>query len=176
MQISESDYFAKIQLQEMDKVKLMNRRDIKYWFHTEHLSALIQTVKDNYFILNINGKAELPYSTTYYDTSTNNMFAAHHKGKLNRFKVRRRSYVSSGISFLEVKFKNNKGRTIKKRISSNFGAILFIKTKKDFLSSQVPARGKYRHSKLGYLRTNDPQLLLVRQSRKQPINLDSVGQ
>ena len=116
----------------------MNRMDTKYWFHSEHLAALLQVVKNNYFILNIDGQAELPYTTTYYDTFTNNMFAAHHKGKLNRYKVRRRSYVSSGISFLEVKFKSNKGRTIKKRITSDFGAVEFTETEKDFLSNQIP--------------------------------------
>ncbi|MBR1538872.1 MAG: VTC domain-containing protein, partial [Bacteroidales bacterium] len=36
--------------------------------------------------------------------------------RLVRQKVRTRSYVSSGLSFLEIKRKNNKGRTSKKRI------------------------------------------------------------
>jgi hypothetical protein len=40
----------------------------------------------------------------------------HHNGKLNRFKVRNRSYVDTNTQFLEVKFKNSQQRTIKTRI------------------------------------------------------------
>jgi hypothetical protein len=127
-----------IQLEEMGQVKLMNRTDTKYWFHIEHLQEILQEIKNNYFILEINGESSLPYTTTYYDTLNNNMFTEHHNGKLNRYKVRHRSYVSSGISFLEVKFKNNKGRTIKKRISSEFGNTTFTAKEAEFLSRTIP--------------------------------------
>ncbi len=122
----------------MDQVKLMNRTDTKYWFHADRLQELLQSIKDNYFILKINGTAELPYTTTYYDTEESKMYGAHHNGKLNRYKVRRRSYVSSGISFLEVKFKSNKGRTIKKRISAEFGKTSFTSQEHEFLNDQIP--------------------------------------
>jgi hypothetical protein len=46
------------------------------------------------------------------------MFTGHHNGKLNRFKIRHREYVESNLEFLEVKFKNNKGKTLKKRVES----------------------------------------------------------
>lgn len=121
-----------IQLEEMEQVKLMNRTDTKYWFHFKHLQELLQEIKNDYFVLEINQKSELPYSTTYYDTLNNSMFLEHHNGKLNRYKVRRRSYVSSEICFLEMKFKNNKGRTIKKRISSGFGNIMFTEKENEF--------------------------------------------
>jgi hypothetical protein len=44
------------------------------------------------------------------------MFYDHHNGRLTRFKVRHREYIESGISFLEVKFRSNKGRILKERI------------------------------------------------------------
>jgi len=66
------------------------------------------------------------------------MFTAHHNGKLNRYKIRRRSYVLSGISFLEVKFKNNKGRTIKKRIQTDFGKDGFNDTENAFIWDITP--------------------------------------
>jgi hypothetical protein len=132
------ELFEPISLGEMDKVKLMNRTDTKYWFHARHLYMLLRMVQDNYFILNMHNQVALPYSTTYYDTDINNMFIAHHNGKLNRYKIRRRSYVSSGISFLEVKFKTNKGRTIKKRIPSNFGDSRFNEKEHSFLNEITP--------------------------------------
>jgi hypothetical protein len=133
-----TDFFEFIRLEEMGQVKLMNRTDTKYWFHSEHLQGLLLKIKDNYLLLEIEGESQLPYETTYYDTLYNRMFSEHHNGKLNRYKVRRRSYVSSGISFLEVKFKNNKGRTIKKRISSEFGNTLFTEKENEFLGQIIP--------------------------------------
>lgn len=133
-----TDFFNPIQLEEMGQVKLMNRTDTKYWFHFERLQEILEEIKNDYYVLKINGESELNYATTYYDTENNNMFSEHHNGKLNRYKVRRRSYVSSGISFLEVKFKSNKGRTIKKRIPTEFGTTLFTNQENDFLNRHIP--------------------------------------
>lgn len=138
MQSTATNKFDSIRLEEMDKVKLMNRTDTKYWFHASHISEILHSIMNDYFILKIGGQADLPYGTTYYDTTESNMYTAHHNGKLNRYKVRRRSYVTSGISFLEVKFKSNKGRTIKKRISAEFGKISFTPEENEFLSQHIP--------------------------------------
>ena len=133
-----TEFFDTIQLTEMNQVKLMNRTDRKYWFHTNNLEDVLRSIKDDYFILAIEGKSDLPYATTYYDTLENKMFNDHQNGKLNRFKIRRRSYVDSEISFLEVKFKSNKGRTIKKRIAAEFEAITFTEKENGFLSKTIP--------------------------------------
>lgn len=132
------DYFAPIDLSEMNAVKLMNRTDTKYWFHVSQLHNLLKAVRNSYFILTIKSEVVLLYSTIYFDSVNNQMFTAHHNGKLNRYKVRRRSYVSSGISFLEVKFKSNKGRTIKTRIPSEFGNTLFTDKENEFLREIIP--------------------------------------
>ena len=47
------------------------------------------------------------------------MYITHHNGCLGRQKVRVRRYVDSGLTFLEVKNKNNHRRTRKKRIAIN---------------------------------------------------------
>jgi len=133
-----TDFFDPIQLEEMDRVKLMNRTDRKYWCHFNFLPELLQSIKHNYYSLNIDGENQLPYATTYYDTTKNEMYASHHNGKLNRFKIRRRSYVASGISFLEIKFKSNKGRTIKKRIPADFSNPRFTKPEDEFISTYTP--------------------------------------
>ena len=109
--------FDTIELSEMDKVSLMNRKDTKYWFHKDLLPELLEAIKDSYYVLAIDGERQMPYKTEYFDTPLNQMYVAHHNGKLNRCKVRKRSYLLNGKSFLEIKFKNNKNRTIKKRMS-----------------------------------------------------------
>ena len=45
---------------------------------------------------------------------TGNFFLDHHNRRVNRNKIRFREYVGSNLTFLEVKTKNNKGKTIKK--------------------------------------------------------------
>ncbi|WP_372755554.1 polyphosphate polymerase domain-containing protein [Labilibaculum sp.] len=134
----DTTFFTPIQLKEMDKVKLMNRTDQKYWFHIDSLSELLQEIQQEYFLLHIKGNNQLPYTTSYFDTANNNMFAAHHNGKLNRYKIRRRTYVDSQISFMEIKFKSNKGRTIKKRIPTTFCNNGFTGTEEQFISNQSP--------------------------------------
>jgi hypothetical protein len=58
----------------------------------------------------------LPYTTVYYDTTDVDMFNEHQHGRAVRQKIRIRTYESTGVRFLEIKRKNNKGRTKKKRI------------------------------------------------------------
>jgi hypothetical protein len=53
----------------------------------------------------------------YYDTPDLTMYLIHHDRHLVRDKVRVRTYIDSQLSFCEVKHKNNKGRTKKKRIA-----------------------------------------------------------
>ena len=51
-----------------------------------------------------------------FDTDDFAMYRIHQSGHTGRQKMRFRTYVSSDLQFLEVKTKNNHGRTKKKRI------------------------------------------------------------
>lgn len=108
--------FEPISLAEMDSVKLMNRVDTKFLICNSQLNVLLHKALEDYRVVEIDGLRITPYSTIYFDTEDARMYMMHHNGKLNRYKIRMRSYVNSGISFLEIKKKNNKGRTSKKRI------------------------------------------------------------
>ncbi len=108
--------FAPINLDEMDGVKLMNRTDTKYAFNVNRFETVLSEILDNYRVLEVEGKRLSRYKSLYYDTPGFNLYHKHHNGELNRYKIRHRTYVESNIGFLEVKFKNNKGRTIKDRI------------------------------------------------------------
>ncbi len=108
--------FAPITLEEMDEVKLMNRTDTKFIFSINQLPDILHKAKQNYKVLEINKNRILDYKTLYFDTEDLRMYNLHQNGKLNRYKIRHREYLVSNISFLEIKFKSNKGRTIKKRI------------------------------------------------------------
>ncbi len=108
--------FSPISLQEMDRVKLMDRTDTKFVFKMDQLEALLPQLNNEYRILDINGFRSSKYETLYYDTENFNLYINHQNRKLNRFKIRIRNYVESSLIYFEVKFKNNKGRTIKNRV------------------------------------------------------------
>lgn len=108
--------FRPISLEEMDSVKLMNRTDSKYVFESSKLPIILDTLCKEYKILEIEGSRISRYESLYYDTAELELYHKHQTGKSNRHKIRSRNYVVSKINFLEIKLKNNKKRTIKKRI------------------------------------------------------------
>jgi len=108
--------FGKITLQEMEAVEFQNRMDTKLIFHLDRLPMILAGMKENYQVFEINKYRLNPYQTLYFDTEDLALYLLHHNGKTNRYKIRYRSYLSSDISFFEIKYKNNKGRTIKERI------------------------------------------------------------
>ncbi len=108
--------FEPIFLSEMDNVKLLSRTDKKFLLNLKQLEIWLEEIKCNYRVLEINGVRINAYKSYYFDTPDFDLYKAHHNKKLNRLKIRFRSYLESRIHFLEVKLKTNKGRTIKKRI------------------------------------------------------------
>ena len=105
-----------ITLDEMSSVKLMNRIDTKYVLTRAQLRAILMRIRDAYYAQEVEGNRLSPYSTVYYDTPELTRYLIHHDRHLVHDKVRVRTYVDSHRTFCEVKHKNNKGRTKKKRI------------------------------------------------------------
>lgn len=128
--------FGPISLKEMDAVELMNRTDAKYVFNFKLLPEILNYSKTHYRVLEINGERLFSYKTTYYDTPGFKLFNNHVLGKLNRHKIRHRTYESTGVSYLEVKFKSNKNRTIKWRIKNEINGS-FDKNAIDFLTDRT---------------------------------------
>ena len=108
--------FKKIHLTDMKSVELMNRIDKKFVFKSEKLPKLLNELSEFYNILEVNGNTIQEYKSLYYDTEDRTFFLEHHNERVNRYKVRFREYVGSNLFFLEIKCKNNKGKTLKKRI------------------------------------------------------------
>ncbi len=122
-----------ISLEEMQNVKLLDRTDTKFTFHINKLPEILTIASSHYRILVIDGKRYARYETRYFDTSDYEMFIKHHNGKLNRNKVRFRTYIDSGLHYFEVKFKTNKGRTIKSRVKLETNDFTFIEKAEQLL-------------------------------------------
>ena len=121
-QIERITYLAEqlppITLDEMKSIRLMNRMDTKFVTNTETLIELLKLVQGYYYSQSIDGSRVSSYRTQYWDDlGEHKMFHTHLCGHLPRTKVRVRTYMNSGQSFLEIKKKNNHGKTKKKRIT-----------------------------------------------------------
>lgn len=109
--------FQPITLDDMSSIRLMNRTDTKFVTTRPMLERLLKMASDDYYAQQIDGERMAAYYTVYFDTADCAMYTAHETGHTNRQKLRVRSYVDSHLNFLEVKTKNNRGRTKKKRIA-----------------------------------------------------------
>jgi hypothetical protein len=130
--------FDKVTLPDLDKVQLMNRTDKKFCLHISQLPALLEAIRNDYSLLEIQGRTLFNYDNTYFDTPDNQMFLSHHNGKSIRVKIRIRRYVDSDLNFLEIKLKNNKGWTLKERIEKQEFKPLFTFEEKNFLEQGTP--------------------------------------
>jgi len=108
--------FDPISLAEMDRVELLDRMDTKYVFGSAQLPELLETLRSEYRILEVEGKRGTDYRSLYFDTADLKHYHEHHNGHSFRSKVRFREYVGSGLCYLEVKRKTGRGGTDKKRI------------------------------------------------------------
>ena len=120
-----------IGLDDMKVVRLMNRVDQKYMASADRLEELLEHVAEGYYVQHIlpppcgvlpldNGESMKgylsPYRTLYFDTADLAMYTMHHNKRLNRQKLRVRTYRSTDTTFFEIKTKDNKRKTRKVRI------------------------------------------------------------
>jgi hypothetical protein len=108
--------YLPITLAEMSDVRLMNRTDVKYTTSFSLLPEFLKRLQADYYVQEVNGLRISSYWTMYLDTPDRRMYLDHHNGRRKREKIRVRVYLDSRSVFLEIKSKNNKGRTGKKRM------------------------------------------------------------
>lgn len=138
LSLSNIDELAPITLQEIEGVELLNRKDTKFIFPATKAGSLLDYLKDDYFILEIDGKRISNYFNTYFDTPDRVCYHRHHNRRMNRYKVRIREYSESGLAFLEIKFKNNKQRTLKSRMKIVTGTRDLDASMSGFLEGHSP--------------------------------------
>jgi len=109
--------FEPVNLSEVASVKLMDRIDSKYVTSISELTPFLSLLQHDFFVQEINGNYLSKYFTVYYDTDENDYYRIHQTKKRSRQKIRVRNYVDTHTAFVEVKNKNNKGRTKKVRVS-----------------------------------------------------------
>lgn len=135
------DQLPTIGLDDMKAVRLMNRVDQKYMACVDQLEPLLELIADDYRVQRIAGEPLAPYRTLYFDTDDLAMYTMHHNQKLNRQKLRVRTYRSTDTTFFEIKNKDNKKKTSKVRIPidvSMFDHALEVPEVNSFVNENTP--------------------------------------
>ncbi len=166
------DQMPHISLDEMKSVKLMNRTDTKFVAPRCALAQILKRATKMEYMVQYTTGVLNSYSTIYYDTLGLEMYTMHHNRKLCRQKVRSRTYIESEISFLEIKNKNNRGRTKKIRISVPDTDTTLIKENSEAVKF-IEKNTKYAFSNLRpSLTTEFSRITLVNKEKTERITID----
>lgn len=96
--------------------ELQTRVDRKYILPAPELAAVVAALPAPTRVLEVDGERALRYASRYFDTPALDSFRGAAYGRRRRFKVRARTYVDSGGTFLEVKTRGGRAATVKDRI------------------------------------------------------------
>ena len=153
----------------MRDIRLMNRIDTKFVTTLPVLTKLLDMAQEEYWAQEIDSERNMKYDTTYFDTNRFDMYYVHQSGHTNRQKLRFRTYVSSNLQFMEVKTKNNHGRTKKKRMKVT-DMNLDEQEKLDFIQEHL----KYERADLiPAIRNNFDRITLVNKAKTERLTIDS---
>ena len=95
--------------------KLQTRKDRKYILSRETLEELLAALPADVEVLEIDGRRWSQYRSVYFDTPELDCYRLAATRRPQRFKVRTRTYVDSGLSMAEVKTKSCRSKTVKHR-------------------------------------------------------------
>lgn len=111
---------ARLQPVDLDELnaaaELQTRVDRKYILPRAALASVLADLPDGARVLEIDGERSLRYASQYFDTPDLDSYLGAARGRRRRFKVRARTYVDSGGSFLEVKTRGGRSATVKARV------------------------------------------------------------
>ena len=109
--------FAPISLKQLEANSgMLERIDNKYVVNQDVLRRAIPELARHFDILEIDGRRNFTYDTCYFDNDESRCYTDHHQGRKKRVKVRMRKYLEAGLCFVEVKLKDRRGVTVKKRL------------------------------------------------------------
>jgi hypothetical protein len=98
------------------KAEMLERLDNKYVLDAAILRGAVAKLIVHFDILEIEGRRAFTYDTCYFDDADWQSYFDHHQGRRRRAKVRIRKYVEARLCFVEVKLKDKRGTTVKRRL------------------------------------------------------------
>jgi hypothetical protein len=114
---------APISLEEtVASVSLQTRVDRKYVVTAEVLQSVFGALAEPARALENDGRRVFGYRSIYFDTPDRVAYRRAARSRPDRFKVRTRIYLDSGLGALEVKTRDRSGRTVKVRLPYEFAS------------------------------------------------------
>ncbi|MEV0902328.1 polyphosphate polymerase domain-containing protein [Actinoplanes sp. NPDC049802] len=111
------DRFDPISLDELvGAAALLTRLDRKYVLPAAALGTLLDRMPADVRVLRIDAQRTFGYRSVYFDTAGLDAYRAAAHQRRRRFKIRVRTYLDSGLNFVEVKTRGSRGETVKERI------------------------------------------------------------
>ncbi|PZF99848.1 molecular chaperone [Micromonospora endophytica] len=126
----------------IERAALQTRFDRKYLLPLAEVPELIAGLDPRTQVLEIDGRRAFRYESVYFDTPDLISFRLTAHRRRRRFKIRTRTYLDSGLCWLEVKTRGVRGGTVKDRLPYHL----------DHSSSLAPGRA-FVDSALAALRT-----------------------
>ncbi len=130
--------YQPISLEQMAAVALLDRTDTKYVMSMAQLRQALATLQPDYWMLAVEGKRLHHYRTLYFDSPDFQLYLLHVNGWADRYKVRSREYTDTHLSYLEVKHRTPKDRTIKQRLATSAQITWLSPEAEDWLAGVFP--------------------------------------
>ena len=112
-----TDHLTSTSLAELNSAAgLLTQVDRKYLVPLERAQELVGDLTSEARVLDIDGRRRFSYASTYFDTPGLEAFMLAARKRRRRFKVRTRTYLDTGLCFLEVKTRGARGTTVKRRM------------------------------------------------------------
>lgn len=110
-------HWPSISLEDLNtKAALQTRVDRKYIVDGLYAAAVLAGLPTEAAVLDIKGTRDFAYDSVYFDTDNLDSYRLAATGRRNRYKIRTRSYLDTGDTFLEVKTEGARALTVKERI------------------------------------------------------------
>ncbi len=120
---------------------LQRRVDRKYLLGADALEPLMARLHPGYCLLRAGRQIWARYDSIYLDTPGRDLYHAHRCGRRPRYKVRIRHHLDRQLTFLEVKSKDNSGRTAKRRLALAYRQNHLDTREREFIEAHAPVDG-----------------------------------
>ena len=130
--------YEPISLAQMAAVALLDRTDTKYVLSSGQLRQALAALQADYWMLSVAGQRLNHYRTLYFDTAAFQLYLMHVNGRADRYKVRSREYTDTHLSYLEVKHRTPKDRTVKQRMATSAPVTWLSAEAEDWLEGVFP--------------------------------------
>jgi hypothetical protein len=164
-----ADDYESINLEQMEDVALLDRTDTKFVMSNWQLSQALAALQADYWMLAVDGKRLNHYRTLYFDSPGFELYLLHVNGRADRYKVRSREYTDTHLSYLEVKHRTPKDRTIKERLCTARPVTWMTAEAEEWLQEVYPYDSQALEPKLWNTFT---RLTLVSKQRCERVTLD----